>query len=157
VQPEEIELDKVSFWEKPLNELNHTEWEQLCDGCGRCCLKKLTDQETEKTRYTRVVCRYFDQGNSQCKHYERRQSLVPECLIVSDVDIGSLKWMPATCAYRLRHEDKPLFDWHPLIAGSREKMDILGISIKDKVLSEEYVHEAGLEEHVINWVTSTDE
>jgi len=150
-------MKEDSFWEKPLQELNPSEWEQLCDGCGLCCLKKLTDQETEKTYYTRVICRYFGQESSQCQHYDTRQSLVPECLVVSDIKISSLKWMPTSCAYRLRNEGKPLYDWHPLIAGSREKMDSLGISVKGKVLSEEYVHEEGLEEHVITWVNSENE
>jgi uncharacterized cysteine cluster protein YcgN (CxxCxxCC family) len=145
------------FWHKPLEELSFAEWEQLCDGCGRCCLKKLTAKDSDETLYTRVVCRCFDEETSQCKHYIKRQTIVPDCLVVSKMDRSALKWMPTTCAYRLRNEGKPLFDWHPLIAGSTAAMDNLGISIKGKVLSEEYVHDEGLEEHIIRWVTAKDE
>ncbi len=37
------------FWEtKPLESLNSEEWEALCDGCGKCCLNKIEDEETGK-------------------------------------------------------------------------------------------------------------
>ncbi|GIT63912.1 MAG: hypothetical protein Ct9H300mP22_3120 [Gammaproteobacteria bacterium] len=32
---------RKKFWELPLEELTAEEWELLCDGCGRCCLKKI--------------------------------------------------------------------------------------------------------------------
>jgi len=145
---------QIPFWEQPLNQLNTEEWEALCDHCGRCCLKKLADEDSEDIYYTSVICRYFDQSNNQCQQYHARKKLVPDCLVVSEEDIADLHWMPDTCAYRLRFEDKPLFDWHPLIAGSRAKMDAAGISVKGKVLSEEYVHPDGLAEHVIKWVNA---
>lgn len=146
-------MDKP-FWERPLETLDEQEWEQLCDGCGRCCLKKLTDEEDEQVYYTRVICRYFDQRTSRCSCYGSRTVKVPDCLRVRDHDIAQLPWIPDTCAYRLRAEGKPLFDWHPLVAGSRAEMEAAGIAVAGRVISEEYVHEQGLEEHVIDWVVA---
>lgn len=145
----------AKFWEKSLAELDDKEWEALCDGCGRCCLKKLQDDSDNSIHWTRIVCRYFDEQSHLCTCYQSRSELVPDCLDVKRMDIlASLEWMPATCAYRLRAEDKPLPDWHPLLTGSREAIEEAGIQIGGRVLSEEFVHPEGYEEHVIRWVES---
>lgn len=144
----------AKFWEKPLPELNEQEWEHLCDGCGRCCLKKFSDSETKAIIYTRIVCQYYAQAGNRCSCYEERTKLVPDCLNVQNMDLESASWMPDTCAYRLRFEDKPLYNWHPLLAGSREKMIAAGITISGKVISEKYVHPEGFEEHIIRWVSA---
>jgi uncharacterized protein len=147
------------FWELPLQSLDRKEWESLCDGCARCCLKKLQDDThgaedgDGRLRYTRVVCRYLDQQKCQCTAYDNRQVLVPTCLVL-DMSVlkTALDWIPDTCAYKLRYLNKPLPTWHPLLTGSRQAMQEAGISVTGRVLSEEYVHEDGLEEHVIRWV-----
>ena len=141
-----------NFWEKPLQALNAEEWEALCDGCGRCCLKKMSDIDDDEVVFTRVVCRYFEKEGSRCRCYSERTRLVPDCLNVKHMDIGSINWMPDTCAYRLRFEGKPLYDWHPLLSGSRQQMEDLGITLGERVISEEYVHADGYEEHIIRWV-----
>lgn len=143
---------KTKFWEKPLAELNREEWEALCDGCGRCCLKKLLDEQSGEIHYTRVVCRYMDQSKCNCKAYQRRQELVPECLVLNIEMLQQLHWIPNTCAYRLRYDDKPLPEWHPLITGSRAAMISNGITVTGKTISEDYVHADGLEEHIVRWV-----
>jgi uncharacterized protein len=162
------------FWELPLESLDSKEWESLCDGCARCCLKKLqedTDEpdepaltkETDPTVqahsaggqlwYTRVVCRYLDQQKCQCTAYGSRQVLVPECLVLDMTVLKkALHWIPDTCAYKLRYQNKPLPAWHPLLTGSRLAMQEAGITVTGRVISEEYVHEDGLEEHIIRWV-----
>jgi uncharacterized cysteine cluster protein YcgN (CxxCxxCC family) len=145
-------VDEQPFWEKPLAELDKGEWEALCDGCGRCCLKKLHDEISQTTHYTRVVCRLMDQKSCQCTAYPKRAKLVPDCLVLDLEMLSELSWIPDTCAYRLRWEGKPLYPWHPLIAGSRAQMIEEGISVSGKVISEEYVHEDGMEEHIVKWV-----
>ena len=142
----------IEFWHKPLGELSETEWERLCDVCVRCCLTKLMDDETEEIVHTRVVCKHHDQNTGGCGCYQTRTDLVPDCLDVKAMDIASATWMPATCAYRLRHEGKPLFDWHPLLTGSRDAMISAGISLSGRAISEEYVHPDGYDEHIVRWV-----
>ena len=35
------------YWERvPMAKMTPREWEALCDGCGRCCLNTLEDQDT---------------------------------------------------------------------------------------------------------------
>ncbi len=141
-----------NFWTLPLDELTQGEWEALCDGCGRCCLKKFTDDDSNEVNYTRIVCRYFDEETSRCGSYQARTELVPDCLDVREMNLGISTWMPDSCAYRLRYNGQELPDWHPLLAGSREKMDAAGILLRGRVISEEYVHPDGFEEHLIRWV-----
>lgn len=142
------------FWLLPLNNLNRVEWELLCDHCGRCCLKKLQDEETNELAWTRIICRYHDADESGCTCYEDRTEKVPECMDVRNMTDAQLHWMPSTCAYRLRKEDKPLYAWHPLLSGSMEAMNRAGISVTGKTVSEDHVHELGYDEHIIRWVES---
>lgn len=143
---------REAFWELPLASLNSDEWEALCDGCGRCCVKKFVDEDTNLLHWTRVVCRYYEQETSRCGCYSERTANVPDCIDVKNLDIEETNWMPDTCAYKLRALDKPLYSWHPLIAGSRDEIEAADITIGGKVISEVYVHPEGYEEHVIRWI-----
>lgn len=140
------------FWEtKPLSEMTEQEWESLCDGCGRCCLHRLEDEDTGEIFFTSIVCQYFDMQNQRCSCYSERTRLVPECLVVTLDNPESFAHAPQTCAYRLLAEGKPLFDWHPLIAGDNKKMIEAGVSILDKAISEKYVHPEEWQDHIIEW------
>jgi uncharacterized cysteine cluster protein YcgN (CxxCxxCC family) len=143
---------REAFWELPLESLNQAEWEALCDGCGRCCLKKFIGEDSEEILWTRVVCRYFRESDNRCTCYGQRSERVPDCLQVRDMTSDQVHWMPPTCAYRLRWENRPLFPWHPLLSGDANSVRRSGIAINGRVLSEEYVHPDGMEEHVIRWV-----
>ena len=102
------------FWEtKSLSEMTAEEWESLCDRCGRCCLLKLEDEETGDVYYTSVACQLLDTNSCQCTDYSNRQAVVPECTVLTLKDVEQFHWLPETCAYRLIHENKQLFDWHP--------------------------------------------
>ena len=148
---EEDGMNDDKFWEKPLESLSADQWEKLCDRCGRCCLKRVVD-ESNVHYTTRVVCKYYDEDKSRCSEYAKRSYLVPDCLDVKTMDIARAKWMPSTCAYRLRAEGRPLFDWHPLIFGSGDEMERLKIGIRGRVINEDFVHPDGYEEHIVTWV-----
>jgi len=140
------------FWEtKSLTEMSTKEWESLCDGCAKCCLHKLEDEDSGEVFYTRVVCSYLNQEKCNCTVYNKRQRLVPDCVILTPGNLEDLSWMPGTCAYRLLHEGKSLPIWHPLITGSRNAMIASDNTVTGKVISEEFVHEDGLEEHIVDW------
>ncbi len=148
-----------TFWELPLADLNKVEWELLCDHCGRCCLKKLQDEDSGKLYWTRIVCRYYQEdsateGEGGCGCYEKRRKKVPDCLDVRRMNLEDSHWMPHTCAYRRRMENKSLPEWHPLLNGNRTAMRDAQITIAGKALSEEHVHPLGYQEHIIRWVNT---
>ena len=140
------------FWETiPLAEMSSDQWESLCDGCAKCCLHKLEDEDDGQVYYTKVVCKYMD-DNCRCTEYQRRNELVPNCVWLKPDDVSSFHWLPSTCAYRLVYEAKPLPGWHPLISGDSMSVHEAGVSIRGRALSEEFVHPDGYQEHIIQWV-----
>ena len=68
------------FWEKPLTALDRGEWEALCDGCGRCCVHKLEDEETGLLYATNVACKLLDRRNGTCLDYKSRMKRVSDCV-----------------------------------------------------------------------------
>lgn len=141
----------MSFWEdKSLAEMTETEWESLCDRCGKCCLHKLEDETDGEIFYTSVVCDLFDLEHSRCTRYAERCRLVPDCLDLKQHDFAGYRWLPATCAYRLLSEGKALPDWHPLISGSPDSVHDAGVSILSYAVPASQVDD--LEDHIIHWL-----
>jgi len=143
--------DENPFWQvKKLSELSQREWESLCDGCGKCCLHKLQDEETEALVFTSISCQYLDTDNCQCRVYSRRKEYVPDCLHLNASSLeGVHQWLPTTCAYRLLNEGKSLPSWHPLVCGDAQTIHLQHISVRDKVISEEKVSEDDWQDYVI--------
>ena len=139
------------FWEKhPLNRLTQNEWEALCDGCGKCCLNKLEDEDTGEVALTRVACRLFDDQTCRCGQYDIRHQFVPECIVLRPDNMHKhAYWMPQTCAYRLLYEGKPLFPWHPLISGTAQSVHDAGVSVQGLTLPEFEIPEEDWEDHII--------
>ncbi|MES2325938.1 MAG: YcgN family cysteine cluster protein [Pseudomonadota bacterium] len=136
------------FWERPLATLDRGEWEALCDGCGRCCVHKLEDEETGELYATNVACKLLDRRNGRCMDYSNRLKLVADCVKLDPRKLDKLDWLPATCAYRLRAAGEPLRDWHYLISGSRETVHEAGQSTRGWTVSEGDAGE--LEYHVVD-------
>lgn len=122
------------FWQtKPLEAMSEAEWESLCDGCGRCCLVKLEDEDSGEIHFTDVGCRLLDGESCRCRDYANRTAEVPDCVRLSPQNIAGLRWMPPTCAYRLLAEGKGLPDWHPLVSGRPESVVEAGVSVKGRL------------------------
>jgi len=139
------------FWEtKALKDLSEREWEALCDGCGKCCLNKLEDEESGEVALTDVACRLFDDGTCRCAQYPIRHQFVPECIVLKPSNIDEhAYWMPQTCAYRLLWAGEKLFDWHPLISGDSETVHRAGVSMRDSTVPEFEIDEDDWEDHII--------
>ncbi len=136
------------FWTLPLNQLSRAEWEALCDGCGKCCLHKLEDEDNGRVYPTNIACKLLDLKTAQCCDYKHRKRMVPDCLQLTPKSVADLPWLPLTCAYRLREEGQPLHDWHYLISGDRESVHIAGESIRGWTVSE--VVAGPMENHIVD-------
>lgn len=131
-------LMEMPFWKtKTLEEMTPTEWESLCDGCGKCCLSKLEDEDTGDIYWTTVGCRLFDPETCRCTAYANRLEKVSDCVGLTPKNVREISWLPSTCAYRLVAEGHDLYWWHPLISGSRETVHTAGISVRGRVTASE--------------------
>lgn len=144
-------VSQMKFWlSKSLSEMSHDEWESLCDGCGKCCLHKLEDEDTGEIFYTSVACRLLDIKTCRCKDYPMRMDRVPDCLDVKHIEESRLGWLPSTCAYRLLAEGKDLPSWHPLISGKPNSVREAGVSVAGFALPEGQARD--LQDYVIGWI-----
>ncbi|WP_319824721.1 YcgN family cysteine cluster protein [Thalassovita sp.] len=139
------------FWETvPLKKMTRPEWEALCDGCGKCCLNKLEDEDTGEVALTRVACRLLDGDTCRCTQYPIRHQFVPECIVLKPGNIDkNLYWMPETCAYKLLWTGETLPDWHPLVSGDPETVHAAGVSARGITVPEFEISEDDWEEYII--------
>lgn len=145
---------ETPFWkQKSLREMTSEEWESLCDGCGRCCLLKLEDEDVEDGPFyfTNVVCRLFDSDACRCRDYANRSRIVHDCVNLRRCDPAEYRYLPQTCAYRRLSEGLDLEPWHPLITGDPETVHSAGISVRGRTLNEIHVREEDLEDHIVEW------
>ena len=138
------------FWKtKTLDEMTQAEWESLCDGCGRCCLHKLRDEETDALSFTNVACRLLNTDTCRCTDYTNRFAKVPDCVQLTPTALREIDWLPPSCAYRLVEEGRDLPSWHPLRSGTADTVISSGASAGGRIISE---RDAGmLEHHVVDW------
>jgi len=146
-------VDRDPFWRrKGLAELTDSEWESLCDGCGRCCLAKLEEEDSGRIFFTDVGCRLLDGTTCRCRDYQHRTEVVSDCVRLRPDNIEEIAWLPPTCAYRLVAEGRDLYWWHPLISGDAETVHSAGVSVRGRVgASEDDVADEELEDRIVNW------
>ena len=111
------------FWQtKSLLEMTESEWEALCDGCGKCCYRK-----------------YIQGRGKREKLYYTRFKIESDCTKLTKKNLPDFGWLPNTCAYRLLYEGKPLPEWHPLISGDPNSVKNAGVLIQDGVHEEDVI------------------
>lgn len=143
-------MTDTPFWRrKKLAEMTREEWESLCDGCAKCCLIKLEDEDTGQVDYTDIACRLLDLGTCRCTNYPARSRLVPDCIVLTPAKTARFDWLPTTCAYRLIAEGKDLAWWHPLVSGDPETVHRAGISVRGRVVAETRGDDP--EDRVVTW------
>ena len=139
------------FWQTvKLADMTAAQWEALCDGCAKCCLVKLQDEDSGEIVFTDIVCNLLDQQSCRCTHYEERTKLVPECVKLTKDNLDKIDFMPPSCAYRLLHEGKDLPQWHPLVSGRAHSVVEAGMSVKGRVIAE-MAFDGDSEDRVVDW------
>ena len=135
-----------------MRDMTRAEWESLCDGCGRCCLNKLTDVGTDRTYYTDVACKLLDGQSCRCTDYKNRAAKVRDCVTLTPRNINRISWLPPTCGYRLVADGKDLYWWHPLVSGDPDTVHQAGVSVRGRVADSEInVPDSKLENYIVSW------
>jgi hypothetical protein len=147
------DVAEVPFWRrKTLEQMTDSEWDSLCDGCGRCCLNKLEEEETGRTFYTDVGCRLLDGDSCRCRDYSNRLEAVEDCVRLTPEALKTINWLPPSCAYVLIGAGKDLYWWHPLVSGDPETVHAAGVSVKGRMrATEATVPDAELEDYIVSW------
>jgi uncharacterized protein len=142
----------MAFWDdKSLEEMSAAEWEALCDGCGRCCLMKLEDEDTGEIYNSDVRCRLLNGDTCKCSDYKNRQAKVKDCIKLTPQNVTEIDWIPRSCAYRRIAEGRGLAWWHPLVSGDPETVVTAGVSVRGRTVAEGEVVPGTWEEHVAEW------
>ena len=144
-------MTEKPFWQSvKLADMTAAQWEAVCDGCAKCCLVKLQDEDSGEIVFTDIVCNLLDQQSCRCTHYEERTKLVPDCVKLSKDNLDKIDFMPPSCAYRLLHEGKDLPQWHPLVSGRADSVVEAGMSVKGRVIAE-MAFDGDSEDRVVDW------
>lgn len=143
---------KQPFWQtKTLEEMTSEEWEAVCDGCAKCCLHKIEDEDSGDVYYTCVACRLLDLGTCRCQDYEHRSALVKDCLLLTVEKVHAIYWLPRSCAYRRLAEGRGLAWWHPLVSGDRESIRQAGVSVCGRIIPESQADLSKIEGMIVDW------
>lgn len=150
---------RPQFWSQfALTELNHSEWEALCDGCGSCCLIKYidNDDDEELVEYTDVTCQLMDCATGYCRHYATRQEHVPDCIQLTMENLPNMMWLPSHCAYKRLYKGQSLPSWHLLLTGdavaTQQQMRAANVGVAGRCVSEIGMSDEEMETRVVNWV-----
>jgi uncharacterized cysteine cluster protein YcgN (CxxCxxCC family) len=157
-------IDK--FWlTTPLEKMNESQWESVCDGCAKCCLHKFIEDDDveeaaatahietgEQVHYTNIACGLLNTKTCNCTQYAERTKLVPDCVKLTKKNIDDIFFMPTSCSYRRLHEGRGLPSWHPLLnKGKKAKMHKVGMSVRGKTVFDRDVDLEHFEDYIAMW------
>lgn len=143
--------NELPFWKtKTLEQMDRGEWESLCDGCARCCLIKLEDEDSGDIYLTRLSCSMLNVRSCRCSDYPNRFAKMPDCIEIDVQKVRELSWLPVTCGYRVVAEGRDLAWWHPLISGAPETVHQAGVSVRALAMNERRVKTANYERYIID-------
>ena len=159
----ETEALRSQFWSRfKLSELNHSEWEALCDGCGSCCLIKYIDEDEDGNvdeslvEYTDVTCQLMDCATGYCGHYATRQEHVPDCIQLTIDNLPNMMWLPSHCAYKRLYKGQELPSWHLLLTqdavATQQQMRAANVGVAGRCVTEIGMDDEEMETRVVNWV-----
>lgn len=166
------DITPLPFWQsKTLAQMSRTEWESLCDGCGKCCLNKFIDDddtpeqaETQSTEhldaneqvyYSNIACYLLNEKTCLCSQYEKRTTLVPECVKLTKDNLEYLALMPPSCTYRRLQEGRGVPSWHPLLhKGKKSAMHKAGMSVRGKIIKDDDIGLEEFEDYIVSWPLS---
>lgn len=146
-------MKSAPFWEqKTLSEMTTDEWESICDGCAKCCLTQLQDEDSNQLVFTDVACNLLDDQSCRCSDYENRSKRVPSCVSMNADNVEeTAEFAPPTCAYRLLVQEQPLPDWHHLKSGSKDTVHELGQSVRHRVRFQREINEDDIQDYIVEW------
>lgn len=78
--------------------IENERWESRCRGCGECCFEKIED-DNGTIFYLLTACRYLDVVTRQCRIYDNRFAINPECVKLTPELVPTLRWLPRDCGY----------------------------------------------------------
>ena len=141
------------FWRrKRLEEMTESEWEAVCDGCGRCCLVKVSADDSKEVYNLDVGCELLDPPTGACSDYPNRLSRNVGCWKMTPAHIPEMDWMPPSCGYRRIFLGQDLEWWHPLVSGDPKTVRSAGVSAAGRFIRP--LHAGPLEHHTIDWPSS---
>lgn len=141
---------QVPFWRrKRLQEMTESEWESLCDGCGRCCLAKVSADDSRDVYTVDVGCELLDPASGRCSDYANRLTRDVGCWKMTPAHVPDMAWMPPTCGYRRVFLGQQLDWWHPLVSGDPDTVHKAGMSAAGRFIRPR--HAGPLEYHTVDW------
>ncbi|NND81152.1 MAG: YcgN family cysteine cluster protein [Gammaproteobacteria bacterium] len=141
------------FWQsKSLFEMTTEEWESLCDGCGKCCLQQLQDEDSGALVFTDVACDLLNKQSCRCTDYPNRSERVPTCMTLTPQNVQQCaEFAPSSCAYRLLVQGDQLPPWHHLRSGDKSMVHRAGASVSGKVRHQREIAQHKLQDFIVEW------